>query len=129
MRLPVSIETPIGTQSVDEPRWSVANEWPRLDLIAGLVMQTGTGVVVAALTFASNIQRSPTHAFLLVTAVLAFASVLAAILAIGVTLLDLFGLAEQPRRYKYKRRLTTASLAFLLVAVEGGGSFTAISFF
>jgi hypothetical protein len=39
---------------MDVPKWAIAAEWQRLDAMSGAVLQTGSAVLIAATTFATQ---------------------------------------------------------------------------
>lgn len=129
----------VAVVSEDAEQWPEVAVWSRLDALAGLVLQTGAAVLVAAMAFglqAHNFDR----VVLFTAAAFAFSSVLVSCVALereppgadpdrSPVLRTWWWLARvvfrrsspgSVARLERKRRFARTSLGLLLVAVEGG---------
>jgi hypothetical protein len=122
---------------------STDNKWSRLDMLAGLVLQTALVAQIAALTFGLQFHGF-TQIWLFAAAAFSFAAVLSSLLALGISptktacegnwLWSFYGKAARLRGrepletpYSIKNGYTMCGLSFLLIAVEAGTMFAFVS--
>lgn len=124
----VEVVAPIEIHSTDATLWSVDKEWKRLDMLAGLVLQTGSVLLVAAITVSLQIPHRTARHILDGTAVLAWLAVLLSFMGLCMRPAGLLEqVSSRPKRYRRKKWYIYVALVLFLLAIEAGPAATAMS--